>query len=151
LGAAHVGDQARARESIDSLAAIGSRLASQGEAYWAEQVAIQRIGAQAWSERYAGSPDRALTLMREAAAREDATEKAAVTPGPLAPARELLGDMLLEMGRPAEALTEYRAALTREPRRYHSLDGARQAAAAAGDRAAERIYASELAALTTRR
>ena len=151
LGAVHVGDHDSARTSIDSLTAIGVRLASQGEGYWAEQVAIQRIGAQAWLEMSAGSPDRALTLMREAATREDATEKSAVTPGPLAPARELLGDMLMDLGRPAEALVEYRAALAREPRRYRSLDGAHRAAAASGDGAAERGYASELAALTGRR
>jgi hypothetical protein len=148
LGAAHLGDRALARASIDSLAALGARLTVQGEPYWAEQVEIQRLGAEAWLELSAGRPDVALTRMREAAAREDATEKAAVTPGPLAPARELLGDMLMELGRPQEALEEYRAALVREPRRYRSLDGAWRAAAAAGDRAAESRYAEELAALT---
>ena len=58
--------------------------------------------------------------MREAARREDATEKSAVTPGPLAPARELLGDMLVALGRPEEARAEYRATLTREPGRRHA-------------------------------
>jgi len=65
--------------------------------------------------------------MRRAADREDATEKAAVTPGPLAPARELLGDMLMQLGRPADALVEYRATLRKEPNRYHAVDGARRA------------------------
>jgi len=59
--------------------------------------------------------------MREAATREDATEKSAVTPGPLAPARELLGDMLMELHRPAEARAEYRATLEKEPNRRHAL------------------------------
>jgi hypothetical protein len=86
--------------------------------------------------------------MREAAAREDATEKAAVTPGPLAPARELLGDMLMELGRPADALAEYRTGLTREPNRYHTLDGARRAALAVGDRAGAADYERQIAALT---
>jgi len=62
--------------------------------------------------------------MRQAVAREDATEKSAVTPGPLAPARELLGDMLIELKRPAEARAEYRATLMKEPNRRHSLQGA---------------------------
>jgi predicted negative regulator of RcsB-dependent stress response len=59
--------------------------------------------------------------MRAAATREDATEKSAVTPGPLATARELLGDMLMELNRPAEARAEYRATLQKEPNRRHAL------------------------------
>jgi hypothetical protein len=86
--------------------------------------------------------------MQEAARREDATEKSAVTPGPLAPARELLGDMLMELGRPSAALAEYRATLAKEPNRFRSLDGARRAAAAAGDGAAAAGYAAQLAGLT---
>ncbi|HEX6533721.1 MAG TPA: hypothetical protein VF041_03940, partial [Gemmatimonadaceae bacterium] len=78
------------------------------------------------------------------------TEKSAVTPGPLAPARELLGDMLLELHRPREALAEYRRTLAREPRRYRALDGARRAASAAGDRAAAGAFAAELRSLTGR-
>ena len=86
--------------------------------------------------------------MAMAAEREDKTEKAAVTPGPLAPARELLGEMLLELERPSEALAELRAALVREPNRYRSLDGARRAALEAGDGAAAAGFERELAALT---
>jgi hypothetical protein len=149
MGASHTGNLAAARASLDSLSAIESRLRRDGEGYWAEQVAIQRLGALAWLERANGRDDAALATMREAATREEATEKSAVTPGPLAPARELLGDMLLDLGRPAEALAEYRATLRREPNRYHTLDGARRAAAAAGDRAAEASYARQLRALTS--
>jgi hypothetical protein len=148
LGASHTGDLATARVSVDSLAAIESRLRAGGEGYWAEQVAIQRLGALAWLERANGRDDAALATMREAARREDATDKSAVTPGPLAPARELLADLLLELGRPAEALAEYRATLRTESNRYHTLDGARRAAAAAGDRAAAASYARQLSALT---
>jgi hypothetical protein len=148
LGAAHIGDAPKAQTSIDSLEAFRARLAAAGEAYWAEQVAIQRLGAMAWLDLARGKRDDALTKMREAATREDATEKSAVTPGPLAPAHELLGDMLLDLKRPADALSEYRASLTREPRRYRSLDGATRAAAAAGDRGAEARYRRELASLT---
>jgi hypothetical protein len=86
--------------------------------------------------------------MTEAATREDATEKSAVTPGPLAPARELLGDMLMELGRPADALAEYRRTLAKEPGRYRALDGARRAASAAGHAADAAKYAREIARLT---
>ena len=68
--------------------------------------------------------------MREAARREDATEKSAVTPGPIAPARELLGDMLMELKRPREALAEYRATLQKEPNRRLTLAGVKRAQAA---------------------
>lgn len=148
LGAAHLGRLAVARESVDSLAAIHTRLLAGGEAYWAEQVAIQQLGAQAWLELAVGRPDDAVARLREAAQREDATEKSAVTPGPLAPARELLGDMLMNLERPQAALAEYRATLVKEPNRFRALDGAMRAATAAGDRSAAAGYAAQIAALT---
>jgi hypothetical protein len=148
LGSSHTGDTATARASIDSLSAIQQRLKAKGEGYWAEQVAIQALGAQAWLHHAARRNDTALGTMREAADREDATEKNAVTPGPLAPARELLGDLLLELGRPAEALVEYRAVMLKEPNRYLTLDGARRAAAASGDRASAEKYAAQLKKIT---
>jgi hypothetical protein len=128
LGASHTGNTADARISIDSLSAIRDRLLAAKEAYWAEQVAIERLGAQAWLAFAERRPEEAVAQMREAAVREDATEKSAVTPGPLAPAHELLGDLLMELGRPAEALAEYRLTLTKEPGRYRSLHGAMLAA-----------------------
>jgi hypothetical protein len=148
LGAAHLGDLADARACVDSLAAIRARLLAQQDAYWAEQAAIERLGAQAWLALAERRPEDALTHMREAAAREDATEKSPVTPGPLAPAHELTGDMLMELGRPAEALAEYRQTLAKEPNRYRALYGAMLAARAAGDGAAAAQYASQLEAMT---
>jgi carboxylesterase type B len=148
LGSAHLGRPDAAREAVDSLAAIQARLVAQKEPYWAEQVAIQQLGARAWLAFAEGRQADALTLMREAATREDATEKSAVTPGPIAPARELLGDMLMEVDRPAEALAEYRHTLTREPKRYRSVLGAWRAATTVGDRTAAAAYAAELTALT---
>lgn len=146
LGASRTGDVVSARASLDSLAAIRERLLAQKEAYWAEQVAIESLGAQAWLDVAEHRADSALAHMREASTREDATEKSAVTPGPLAPAHELTGDLLMELGRPAEALAEYRLTLTKEPGRFRSLFGAMTAAQAAGDRKAESEYASQLPA-----
>ena len=120
LGASHAGDVAKAKISIDSLALIQQRLSAKGETYWAEQVAIQGLAAQAWLDLAEKRENEALMHMREAVTREDATEKSAVTPGPLAPARELLGDMLMELNRPAEAKAEYRATLRKEPNRRHA-------------------------------
>lgn len=150
LGAAHTGDVIRAAASADSLSAIHDRLVKAGEAYWAEQVAIQELGVRAWIEVARKQADSAVRLMSAAARREDATEKNAVTPGPLAPARELLGDMQLELGRPADALLAYRSTLEREPNRFRTLDGAMRAAAASGDRVAAERYRSMLRALTAK-
>jgi hypothetical protein len=150
LGASHLGDTIAARVAIDSLGAIRERLATAREAYWTEQVAIQQLDAQAWLELVERRPESALARMREAARREDATEKSAVTPGPLAPARELLGDMLLELQRPSEALAEYRATLEKEPNRFRTLHGALRAATLAADHAAAAQYASSLRTLTAK-
>ena len=134
LGSARTGKAAEARASADTLSAIAAALARDNEPYWSEQVAIQHLAASAWIDLAEGRADSALSRMKEAARREDATEKSAVTPGPLAPARELLGDMLLELRRPAEALVEYRRTLTKEPNRFRALSGGIRAAEAAGDR-----------------
>jgi tetratricopeptide (TPR) repeat protein len=134
LGAARLGDTATARASVAALLLLRDKLIAMRDSYWAEQVEIQRLGAAAWLEFAAGRRDSAIAAMRRAAEREDATEKAAVTPGPIAPARELLADMLLAAGRTAEALTEYRSALKREPNRYWSMRGVHDAETALGRR-----------------
>jgi hypothetical protein len=127
LGASHIRDFATAEASIDSLASIRDRLSAKGESYWSDQVAIQALGARAWLAFYRGSADSAEALMREAVAREDATEKNAVTPGPLAPAREMLADMLMERNRHREALADYRKTLEKEPGRRRALAGLQRA------------------------
>ncbi len=134
LGGARTRDLATARAAIDSLASIQRSLAQKGEAYWAEQVAIQQLAAQAWLDLAEQRKVEALSRMREAVAREDATEKNVVTPGPLAPARELLGDMLMELGRAAEARAEYRATLRKEPNRRHALRRAGRSGSSSGPR-----------------
>jgi hypothetical protein len=148
LGAAHLKDARTAQMSIDSLDVIAKRLTIQSEAYWAEQVAIEALESRAALDHAEGRRAVALTRMLEAIAREEATDKSATSVGPLAPARELYGDMLMDDARPADALSEYRKSLVREPNRYWSLRGAMTAAAAAGDRSAEADYASQLEAIT---
>ncbi len=139
LGAARTGDTLRADAAIVALTGFRERLLAASEGYWAEQVEIQRLGALAWRTFAAGQRDSALTLMRTAAAHEDATEKNAITPGPLAPARELLGDMLMSIGDHAGARAAYEATLLKEPNRFRAVAGAASAALAAGDRAAARV------------
>jgi hypothetical protein len=150
LGAARTNDAATARAAVEMLRRAQERLAAEGERYWAEQVEIQRRGASAWTAMAEGRSTEALAEMRSAAAREDATEKNAVTPGPLAPARELLGDLLMAMNEPAQALKEYEAALATEPNRFRTLYGAAHAAALAGDRATAREHFQQLVKICAR-
>jgi tetratricopeptide (TPR) repeat protein len=144
LGAARTGDLQAARAAIDALQQLEAQLTKAGESYWAEQVAIQRLGVSAWTAIKDGRTEEALTTMRSAADREDRTEKNAVTPGPIAPARELLGYMLIEAKRPAEALTAFETTLEKEPNRFLALAGAADAAEQKGDRAVSRQHAQQL-------
>ena len=147
LGAARSGDARIASDAIGQLQSRGDRLLGQGDKYWAEQVAIQKEIVTAWIALPEGRSAGALAAMRGAADREDATEKAAITPGPLAPARELLAEMLLQMKRPQEALVEFRKTMAKEPNRFRGLAGAANAAAQAGDAAAAREYRRRLASI----
>ena len=147
LGAARSGDAASARQEIERLHALQQVLTERKLAYWAEQVEIQAQVASAWALLAAGKNEEALTAMRAAADHEDQTEKHAVTPGPIMPARELLGDMLLELGRPTDALPQYDASIAKEPNRFRGLYGAGLAAERAGDRARARGYFEKLAAI----
>ena len=144
LGAAHLRHTAAANEAAAALKQIQQRLLNASEAYWARQVEIQQLAVAAWSALAAGKRQEALQQMRSAAELEDGTEKSAVTPGPLSPARELLGEMLLQMKEPAAALEQFEATLKKEPRRFRSLYGAAHAARLSGNRDASRRYFREL-------
>jgi tetratricopeptide (TPR) repeat protein len=143
LGAAHLKDGATARSAIGSLEQIRDKLKMK-EGYWSNQVEIQRREVSAWLAFAEGDPQGALAGMRAAAELEDGTEKNAITPGPLTPARELLGELLLELKRPSEALKEFEATLTKEPNRFRSLYGAAEAAKLAGDRQTAQKYFRQL-------
>lgn len=144
LGAAHGKDRGATLSAIDSLAQMRDKLIKMKEVYWANQVEIQRQEVSAWLAFAEGDSQGALTGMRAAAEQEDKTEKSAITPGPLAPARELLAELLLDLKRPAEALKEFEATLTKEPNRFRSLYGAADAAKLAGDRATAQKYFRKL-------
>ncbi len=147
LGAARGGDVAAARRDIDRLGLLRDALAAAKQGYWVEQVEIQRQAAAAWVARAEGKREEALALLRSAAEREDATGKHPVTPGPIAPARELLAEMLLESNQPVEALKEFEATMRAEPNRFRTVAGAARAAEAAGDKAKARNYYTQLLAL----
>jgi hypothetical protein len=144
LGAARSGNAAAAMKDVAKLTELRDALEKAKDAYWSEQVEIQRRVTLAWIAFAEGRKDEALVMMREAADHEDATEKSAVTPGPLKPARELLGEMLLEAGRPADALAEFELTVTKEPNRFRGVYGAARAAMLAGDSAKAKTYYAKL-------
>jgi tetratricopeptide (TPR) repeat protein len=140
LGAARSGNPAGAKPDVERLAALRDKLTEMKDAYWTEQVDIQRRVAMAWITFAEGRRDEAIQMLRAASDAEDATDKAAVSPGPLAPARELLGEMLLEAGNAKAALVEFGATTKKEPGRFRGAYGAARAAEAAGDRATAARY-----------
>jgi len=104
-----------------------------GNAYWATQVDVLIKEARAWQSNAGGNSEAALQGLRAAAEEEDALEKLPVTPGPVVPAREQLGELLLELKRPDEALKEFQTALASTPRRRGALVGAIAAAERLGN------------------
>jgi tetratricopeptide (TPR) repeat protein len=140
LGAARSGRPAAASGDVAQLAVLRDRLTQAQDAYWAEQVDIQRRVAEAWVAFAAGRRSDALAMLRAAADAEDATDKSAVSPGPLAPTRELLGEMLLEAGDAAGALAAFEASMAKEPGRFRGAFGAARAAEAAGNAAKAREH-----------
>ncbi len=148
LGAARSGDPAAARKDVDKLSAIQKALVESKQEYWSDQVEIQRRCAAAWLAHAEGNDTDALTLMRSAAELEASTEKHPVTPGPIIPARELLGDMLLELKQPEQALREFETSLSDSPNRFNGLYGAARAAELLNDKKKAGNYYAKMVTLT---
>ena len=144
LGGARNGDPTAAQKDVERIAALRDDLKAAKSEYWANEVEVMRLTSLAWVALAQTKNDDAVALMRQAADMEDRSEKNIVTPGRVVPARELLGDMLMELKRPAEALKEYEASQQREPSRYRGLYGAGRAAAQSGNRDKARYYFSKL-------
>ncbi len=144
LGAARSGDPAAAQKDAEQIAVLRDELKAAKSDYWAGEVEVMRLASLAWVALAQKKSDEALGLMRQAADMEDKSEKNIVTPGRLVPARELLGDMLLELNRPADALKEYEASQAREPNRYRGLYGAGMAASRSGNMAKAKQYFGRL-------
>ena len=143
LGAARSGRIDQARRDVNTLSTLQQTLVTDQESYWATQVEIQRRAAEAWVAFAERRPDAALELARSAADLEDSTDKHPVTPGAIVPARDLLGQMLLELDRPREALAEFTKVLASEPNRFGALYGSAQSAERSGEMAkARELYAA---------
>ena len=148
LGSARDGKPDMAQTNIDMLAQLRAKLEQAKQPYWAEQVQIQILAASAWKAHAQSNRDQALKLMRAAADLEDSSEKHVAMEHRLYPMRELLGDMLLEVKRPAEALTEYEASMQATPNRLRGLYGAAKAAEMVKNKPKAKAYYEKLVVLT---
>ena len=148
LGAARSGKIESAKAEIQKLEELRDKLSEAKDSYWSEIVDIQRQVAVAWVLHAEGKYDDALKAMSAAADAEDKTEKHVITPGPLAPARELYGFMLLDRGMAKEALAAFEATKAKEPNRFQGYAGAGKAADAVGDKASARHNYQQLVTLT---
>ncbi|MGH6608763.1 MAG: tetratricopeptide repeat protein [Burkholderiaceae bacterium] len=144
VGAAATKDATQARAEVARLVKL--RDATTG--YWAGQIDIQSEVVRGLATIAEGKTDEGIEMLRQAATREDATEKHVVTPGPLLPAREVLASALLDAGKPADALREYDTVLTKEPNRLRATGGAGLAAERSGDKQKARLHYTKVMELT---
>jgi tetratricopeptide (TPR) repeat protein len=148
LGEARTGKLENAQRDIQKLDSAQQTLKDLKEDYWAGQVAIEKAIASAWLQFAQGKKQDALEQMRAAVALDDAADKHPVTPGSMVPARDLLGQMLIELNQPAEALGEYERLLAREPNRFAALYGVGRSAELAGQPAKARDAYGKLLTFT---
>ena len=148
MGAARSGNLAAAEVDLQKLNDIRTGLEKASQPYWAGQVEIQILAANAWLAQAQGNKEQALKFMRAAADVEDASEKHVAMENRLYPMRELLGDMLIEHGRPGEALKEYEASMKNARERLRGYYGAAKAAEASGDKQKAAEYYGAVARLT---
>lgn len=148
IGAAYSADPAAARAEALRLQQLRDAAATMKLAYWAEQIGIQAELVRGVATYAEGKHAEGMEIVQAAAVREDASEKHVVTPGPIKPAREILGDLMTQSGKPADALREYEAVIAREPNRLGPTAGAAQAAQKAGDARKAAHYAARVVELT---
>jgi len=149
LGAVHIGNMDEAKREFQNLTALHNLLSKEKNmSREAAQVAVQINTAEAWIQYKGGNNDKALNLITTAADMEDGTEKHPVTPGEVIPARELLGDMLLDMKKPTLALEAYKSVLQTHPNRLNGLYGAGMAAYKAGNKEEATLFFKKLLSVT---
>lgn len=145
IGAARSGNVASARADVERLGVLGEASAKEAKfAFFVKQVELQRKAGQGWLLHAEHREIESLAAMRAAVELEDAIGKHPVTPGAVLPAREQLGDLLLEQGQPELALAEHERSLATSPNRFAGLYGAARAADRAGDRTKARAYYEKL-------
>jgi len=149
IGSARGGDTEIAHTSYLKLNELQEKLnKSKYNAYWVNQIEIQKTVVNAWETYALDEKDKALKLMITAAEMEDASEKNPITPGQLLPVREMLGDLYLEMGNAKEALLQYERSLINAPNRFNSIYGAGKSAELIGEKNKAKNYYTTLMAIS---
>ena len=148
LGMAHERRIDEAKAESERLSQLETATQRAGEDLFARSIRMLHLELDAWIAHADGKQDASVSLMEEAVALEESTPKHAVTPGPTLPARELLGDLLMEQNQPTRALTAYQRSLELYPKRFNSLLGAARAARASGDALSSREYYVQLLRVT---
>lgn len=151
LGAVRSGDVAAARNNVEHLQALKEAMTAAKIGYWAGQTDFQIKTVNAWIALAEKRNGEAVQLMRAAAEAEEASDKHPVTPGNVVPSRQLLGDMLLTLNQPAQALTEFERSLKRDPNRFRGVYGAARSAELTGDKAKAKQYYGALLTLAAKR
>jgi hypothetical protein len=144
VGSARSGNLKRAADAQHALADLRDGLAKQKNSYWSKQVEVQRAEVEAWMLLQFGKENEAATRMTAAADLEESMDKFAVTPGAIIPAREMLGQLLLQQRHPQEALVAFESVLKVAPKRFNAVYGAASAAEGAGNASVAQQYFQEL-------
>jgi len=151
LGAARTGNAAAARKDVERLQGLREAMTAAKMDYWVGQTDFQIRTVNAWIAYVENRHEEAVKLMREASELEEASDKHPVTPGNVVPCRELLGEMLMALNKPSQALVEFERSLKRDPNRFRGIYGAAHAAQVSGNRKAARGYYDRLRVLTADR
>ena len=128
LGFTNTGNSSKAQKELDILINLRDRLNEAKNSYESGQVTIQIESIKGWIEYSKGNTEKAIEYMKLASKLESETSKAAVTPGEIIPAEELLADLYMLTGRHKEALKSYELNLKGRPFRFNGLYGAAKAA-----------------------
>jgi len=144
LGMARSGNVAGAKAEIEAMKALRTALQRADQSYWADRTEEQMLAISAWVAVKEGARDQAVRFMRAAADGEDSSLKNVIMENRLYPLREMLAELLLEVGEPAAALKEYETALKQTPNRYRGFWGAARASDAVGNRAQAAEYFGKL-------
>jgi tetratricopeptide (TPR) repeat protein len=144
VGMARTGNVGGAKAEIEAMKALRTALQRADQSYWADRTEEQMLAISAWVAVKEGARDQAVRFMRAAADGEDGSLKNVIMENRLYPLREMLAELLLEVGQPAAALKEYETALRQTPNRYRAFWGAARASDMGGNRAQASEYFGKL-------
>ena len=150
LGFSNIGNSVAAENELKSLIILRDKLTDANNTYESGQVTIQIEAVRAWIEYSKGNSKKAIEYMKLASNLESKTSKAAVTPGEIIPADELLADLYLALNKPEQALEAYKINLEGHPFRFNGIYGAAKAAEKLNDIKLAVYYFDQLVKLSAK-